>query len=598
MARFKILTCATTVAIVAMASTAFAKTWSVGPTRASKTLGAVASQLSPGDVVELDGDATYAGGIVLTKPGTAQQPITIRGIRVNGKRPILSGGTTTIEARGDHYVFEGLEITGGSSRCFYHHADDVTLQDSVIHDCAQHGVLGADADSGSMSMEYDEVYACGEGTQHHQVYMATDETAHPGAVFLMRHCYIHDGNGGNNVKSRAEHNDILENWIEGAMYHELELIGPDGQDPALAREDSDVVGNVLVKTNTSFVVRFGGDGTGATDGRYRFVNNTVITRSGGSAVFRLFDGIESVEMDNNVFFATGGSVNLVRDTEAVWVNGRQVSGANNWVLKGASSLPSEWTTTIAATDPGFVDAASLDLEPAATSALVDSGATLTDKEVIPGYLPPLHELEGAGTAQPRALAGRIDIGAYEYASGGGGNGTGGSGGTTGAGGSAGTGASAGTGGSPASGGTSGTAGSGGTSGTAGSGASGGTSGTAGSGASGGTSGTAGSGASGGTAGSAGATGNAGSAGATGNAGSAGATGNAGSAGATGNAGSAGSVGSAGANANADAASSSGGTGCSCRAASKSASSSGLWALGLVAMAGATRRRRRRAARAV
>ena len=71
----------------------------------------------------------------------------------------------------------------------------------------------------------------------------------------MQHCYVHDGNGGNNVKSRAERNEIYYNWIEGAVYHELELIGPDrraaaGWSEDLAREDSDVVGNVLRKTAT------------------------------------------------------------------------------------------------------------------------------------------------------------------------------------------------------------------------------------------------------------------------------------------------------------------------------------------------------------
>ena len=88
------------------------------------------------------------------------------------------------------------------------------------------------------------------------------------------------------------------------------------------REDSDVVGNVLRKTNTFSVVRFGGDGTGASAGRYRFVYNTVLTQPGGGAVFRLFDPLESVEMHNNVFHGAGGApVNMLREVEAVWVGG-------------------------------------------------------------------------------------------------------------------------------------------------------------------------------------------------------------------------------------------------------------------------------------
>ena len=89
----------------------------------------------------------------------------------------------------------------------------------------------------------------------HQIRVATDEVAHPGSVFRMQHCYLHDANGGNNVKSRAERNEIDHNWIEGAVYYELELIGPEPEGSGgrlvgdLVREDSDVVGNVLRKTS-------------------------------------------------------------------------------------------------------------------------------------------------------------------------------------------------------------------------------------------------------------------------------------------------------------------------------------------------------------
>lgn len=444
--------------------TANADTYQVGAGKQYQTLDEVTGLLQPGDIVEIDGDATYDGGVVFDQPGTEAAKITIRGIRVNGNRPVITGATNTIEVQGDHYVFEGLDITGGSFRCFYHHADDVTLRDSVIHDCDQHGLLGADSDSGSLLMEYVEVYGCGGGTQDHQIYMATDESAHPGSVFRMQHCWVHDANGGNNVKSRAERNEIFYNWIQGAMYHELELIGPDGQDPSLGREDSDVVGNVLIKTESFSVVRFGGDGTGETGGRYRFVNNTVVVQPGNAAVFRLFDSIQSLEAHNNVFLVQGsGSVNLVRQVEAAWTNGEQIAGSNNWVQTGAQNTPSTWTGTIEGTDPGFVDFASLDVHPTATSELVDAGSStlagppgydFPNPLFPPGFEPPLHTVFQSG-ATARAANGTVDIGAYEFGS----PATGGTGGGSGSGGS-GTGGSA-TGGS-GNGGTGGTS-SGGTS---------------------------------------------------------------------------------------------------------------------------------------
>jgi len=191
-------------AVACCATSAQAATYQVGPGRTYTKLQDVAPLLAPGDVVQVDGNATYPGDLIFTNPGTDANKITISGVRVNGLRPVISGGTNTVEFRlSDHYVFEGFDITGGSFRGIYHHAHDITLRDTVVHDCPAHGILGADTDSGTLLMEYCEVYHCGNGTGEHAVYMATDEFAHPGSVFRMQFCYLHDQNGGNNIKSRA-----------------------------------------------------------------------------------------------------------------------------------------------------------------------------------------------------------------------------------------------------------------------------------------------------------------------------------------------------------------------------------------------------------
>ncbi|MBK9260549.1 MAG: hypothetical protein IPM54_12065 [Polyangiaceae bacterium] len=418
-------------ATLTLGSSAFGATYQVGPGKTYSNLGAVTGILNPGDIVEVDGDQTYPGGVVFDRPGTAAQKITIRGIRINGKRPALTGGNNTIEAAANHYVFEGLDLSGGTSRCFYHHANNIVLRDSVVHDCPKQGILGADNDSGSLLLEYTEVHHCGGGTFDHQIYMATNEVDYPGSVFRMQHCYVHDANGGNSVKSRAERNEIYYNWIEGAMYHELELIGPDpagGVSENTAREDSDVVGNVLRKRNTFAVVRFGGDGTGQSNGRYRFVNNTVITLGGGSAVFRLFHGLESVEAHNNVFFSIGGFVNMVREVEADWSTGQTLfAGSNNWAINGTTNIPADWSGTILGDNPGFLNIDANDLHIDMQSPLVDAGANATsgppghdfpqplDK---PLWHPPSHTVEASGAALSRPSSGAIDIGAYEFNAGG------------------------------------------------------------------------------------------------------------------------------------------------------------------------------------
>jgi hypothetical protein len=373
-----ILSIAASVAIAAFEANA--ATYTVGPGETYEQI-AELPPLSAGDIVEIVGGNTY-DAFELYDSGDPGLPITIRGIRVGGERPIIDGGVNTVAINANHYVVEGLDITGGSARCFYHHGDDIVFRDSVVHDCPAHGILGADNDSGDLTLEYVEVYGCGNGDGQHQIYMATDEVAFPGSVFRMQFCWVHDGNGGNGVKSRAERNEIYYNWIEGSYYHELELIGPDpggasdGWTEEMAREDSDVVGNVLVKSgdNAEFsVVRFGGDATGQSWGRYRFVNNTVIVASADAAVFRLFDGLESVEAHDNVFYGAGGDgVRLMRQVEAVWAGGEAFAGSFNWISEGSVEVPTAWTDTITGADPGLVDgdpADGLDLFPLETSPL-------------------------------------------------------------------------------------------------------------------------------------------------------------------------------------------------------------------------------------
>jgi hypothetical protein len=253
--------------------------------------------------------------------------------------------------------------------------------------------------------------------------MATNEIDYPGSVFRLQFCYIHDGAGGNNVKSRAERNEIYYNWLETPYYHNLELIGPDpagGVPEGQAREDSDVAGNVIIAQRYGRNVRIGGDGTGQSFGRYRFTNNTFIHRptDPASHIFAHFD-VESVEMHNNVFYITSSGV--FDDSEASWVSGRRVSGTNNWVHSGAD-FPAEWTGTLTGTNPGFIDLTNRLLRPAAGSILVDAGTAsmpspagspFPNPLAAPLFHPPQAALIPVGTAEHRPAAGAIDIGAFE-----------------------------------------------------------------------------------------------------------------------------------------------------------------------------------------
>lgn len=422
------------------AGCAGAATYQVGPGRTYTSLNQLftAVDLQGGDVVEVDGNVTYAGGVVVPAAdgGSAGNPVVIRGVRVNGLRPRINGGSNTVEFRQSNYlVFEGFEVSGGSTRCILQGAHEVTVRDSVIHTCAAHGILSTDQFSGSFTLEYSEIYGAGAGTSQHALYIQSDEVAWPNALFRMHHNYVHDGTGGNLLKCRHQRAEIHYNWFQGAVYHELELIGPDEetQQPSwtrdLIREDQDVVGNVIVHTNPGFgaVIRIGGDGSGVSKGRARFVNNTILLSSGLDAtVFRIFQEMQSVEMHNNVIDVTaGGTARIIRavDGELVWTDGRQIRGSNNWIEAGSTFVPaaSEWSGTLSGSNPGFTNAAAYDLRPTAASPLRDSGnnapasnpAFLFPGPLFPPAFQPQRALVAPGTAQARGGDGLTDIGAFE-----------------------------------------------------------------------------------------------------------------------------------------------------------------------------------------
>lgn len=437
--------------VLALTTELSAATYFVGPGRAHTTLNQLfddsAIDLNGGDLVLVD-YAEYNGGNIILRANDAGAPgnrLTIRGVRDGqGRRPVLRGGTNTIEFRlANHVVFESFEVTGtgdtltGTFRCIYHHSHDVIIRDVLVRDCPRHGILGADTDSGSLTVEFSEIRNSGSRDGNHAIYMSTDQVAYPGSVFRLQYSHVHDSqfdtavNGGNLIKTRAERNEIYYNWLEDAFQHELELIGPDpagvasGWTPALAREDSDVVGNVIVHTSaTPFVIRVGGDGTsgsGDTNGRYRFVNNTIIGRSSATTLsfFRTHFGVLSLHLHNNVLWREGDGILRVWREEAPtnWVSGVQISGSHNWIESGANFIPAGLTNTVSGADPGFTDLATLNLIPNALSPLLNAatlGTAPPGDFINPLSIPlqhPARPYPAAAIARP--VNGMLDIGAFE-----------------------------------------------------------------------------------------------------------------------------------------------------------------------------------------
>jgi hypothetical protein len=444
--------CTFTLMLMLMPSATEARTFTVGPVGREYTQlysVFVNNNLAPGDIVEVDGNASYGSAVVGEDDGGAPgNPVIIRWRReANATRPLLQYGLHTIKfQQSNHIVFEGFEVRGGSNSCVFSEAHDVTVRDAVIHDCPGHGILGADLNSGSFTLEYSEVYDAGSGATRHPIYMQSDEIAYPGSVFRMRFNYIHSGNGGNLLKSRHERSEIHSNWFEGAVYQEIELIGPDcetqanGWTRATRREDAELVNNVIIHTSTTWpnAIRLGGDLNGASDGRVRMVGNTILfDRPGAATAVYVQLGVGSVEMHNNAIHQTGGAApailreNTTADTPVCapfftqpWSGARSVFGTRNWVQGGATFVPTEWTGTVTGNDPGFRNVAQRNLRPLATSPLRNAGVNRPPSPAafpmswpLPmlKYDPPLRAKLAIGDQRARIPQGyfTVDIGALE-----------------------------------------------------------------------------------------------------------------------------------------------------------------------------------------
>ena len=85
--------CSLAAGSVLWAAPAAASTLSVGPGKKYAGIADAMPDANPGDVIEVQGGNTYPGMIWLREDqgGTKDQPVTIRGIKVEGKRPVLSG---------------------------------------------------------------------------------------------------------------------------------------------------------------------------------------------------------------------------------------------------------------------------------------------------------------------------------------------------------------------------------------------------------------------------------------------------------------------------------------------------------------------------
>ncbi|MEM6789261.1 MAG: hypothetical protein AAF928_12945 [Myxococcota bacterium] len=424
-----------TVLALLVPGVASATTYQVGPTADHPDVQSLMQSvtLAAGDVVEVEGDHLYPGDLWLREEaqGEPGNPIVFRGLRKNGQRPRLQGVGTeqwhdmVVFLAGNHMVFEGFEIIGDddtSHSCIITQGDDIVIRDVWVHGCAGQGILATDWGTGDLTIEYSEFSDNGSGNFYHSIYVTTDQDLYPGSRVRIQFNYVHDLSGGLAIKSRAERGEVYFNWIEGAPLNALDLIGPDA-DADDAREDTDVVGNVIYYDGIYAAARIGDDGTNGTDGRYRFAYNTFVI-DGPGVVFRPQVNIDALEVYNNVFIALNGATPRMYDEVEYSGTPPVVMGSHNFIGAAFTAIPSEFTETLTG-EPGLADPAGFDFRPVEGSLLIDAGTTspFGPERALPNpltqldYVPPPRVDAPAGMPYARNPNGMPDIGAYAFGSG-------------------------------------------------------------------------------------------------------------------------------------------------------------------------------------
>ena len=466
--------------IVTPADEGIRDVYHIGPNRNYKKIQDILYKLKAGDMVFVDGDATYPGGIFFnTASGTADKPITLKGITINGKKPKIKSlnAQHILFFNRSHYILDNFEVEGSLQELLgifttvtaetialtnpdnartevrarinysavYNRSAHLTVRYCLIHD-ARMGVFSSDDLSGDYVIEYNDIYRNGSQNGDHNLYITTDGARYPAAASIVRFNHIHNSVSGNGLKTRSAKHLVYYNVFEDNFHQSLELIGPDVNavsllremkaynpdfDEFYVREDADVVGNLVIHRDAPHIhttmVRCGGDGTGHTYGRYRFVNNTfIMLNSHGSyrRIIRAEFGVESFEMYNNVFYvvaqdavkifadndttnppywasvsaatAAGQVSDLNRgsqwSTEWAGAAGVRVVGANNWVSAGATQIPDGWKNTMYGDNP-FVDLAGGDYRIAADAGLT-TGVPVDDAHTVKKWEPWVSNLYG------------------------------------------------------------------------------------------------------------------------------------------------------------------------------------------------------------
>jgi len=412
------------VAMFALSRSAAAKVYKVSDLDTLQTL--CAETAEPGDVIEIQPGTYYLdrSHIPVTRSGEPGNPIIIRGLVKEGKRPAIDASRVNVK-RGifrteqitHDVVFEDLELRnawgarfpdrdryGTNAGAIYFQGKNLTARRVHSH----HNEDGWFAIHAADNILIENCEIGHNGTQYKGRHNATHNFYFCAERQVIRNSYIHHSTEAQNFKSRGHNTILAYNWIEEDAGYSTEV--------ASGNEGNTLwIGNVIIKRTEQGRpqrrILGVGDGTGVAKGRLTMINNTIIsTLPNDLYLFTEKSSTCDVVLINNVF--AGPSTRFLEH------NGQgRITGTNNWLQK-EMNVPEGVTDSIFGDDPGFVDLAGHDFRPRRGSPLIDASHPfpeyLNAEQGLERVLPTHEPSRDPDASIKRIIEGTVDIGAFEY----------------------------------------------------------------------------------------------------------------------------------------------------------------------------------------
>jgi len=405
----------------------FETVYRVGPDHAYQTPSDIPwESIEPNTLVMIySRDEPYRDKWVVNVEASAQEPVVVLGIPVEGKLPVISGNdaqtrtelnywnenravikigasSTPNNDNASHITIECLDIrsakpgytytddTGFSGQSYSNNAAAITIEQGeniTIRRCDLHDAgngLFTTSSTSDVFVSSNHIYDNGISGSYYQHNSYTESV---GITFEYNHYgALCSGCGGNNLKDRSTGTVIRYNWIEDGN-RQLDLVETD-HDTLLheARyHETFVYGNVLIEGDgegNSQIIHYGGDG-GDQDfyrkGTLHLYHNTIIsTRSGNTTLINLSSNDEALDARNNIIYNTAGGSYM-----AMVNSSGEISLTNNW-------LPLDWreshsgfsgtistTGNIEETTPEFLDFDKQNFSLIENTAATAAGSTLS-----------------------------------------------------------------------------------------------------------------------------------------------------------------------------------------------------------------------------